>query len=65
MFMFSCSLCMRLICFLSVFGFCKYNQIDKHLWDRTLQYIISGELKVGWLLRYNEALSNEKTLFEK
>jgi hypothetical protein len=51
---------------LLAFGFyCKYNQIDKHLWDKTLPHVISGELKANCLLHYDETFIEEKETFEK
>jgi hypothetical protein len=39
------------VCFvlILVFGWCRYNQIDKHLCIITLQHIISGEIKYAHL----------------
>jgi hypothetical protein len=50
------------------FFFCylyKYNYIDKHLREKTLQHIISGELKRNCFLHYDEAFNEEKKFFEK
>jgi hypothetical protein len=43
----------------------RHNQIDKHLSDRTMQCIISNEVKDDHLLRFEEAFSEEKTVYEK
>jgi hypothetical protein len=43
---------------------CRYNQIDKHLCIKATQWIMSGELKDGYLLRYEEAFSKKKVTFE-
>jgi hypothetical protein len=45
--------------------FCKDNQIDKHLRDKTLQCIISEELKGNHILQYDDTFSEEKEVFEK
>ncbi len=51
---------------LLAFGFYyRYNQIDKHLRNRALHHIISGELKANRLLCYDETFIEEKKMFEK
>jgi len=47
-----------------VLGRCKYNHIDKHLCNKSLQHIINGEIKHVHLLCYDEALNDEKIAFE-
>jgi hypothetical protein len=39
--------------------------MDKHLCDYALQHIISGKLKEGHLLHYDEAFKDEKSLYAK
>jgi hypothetical protein len=43
---------------------CRYNQLDKHLCIRAMQWIMNGELKYGYLLKYKEAFSEKKVAFE-
>jgi hypothetical protein len=45
--------------------FCRYNHIDKHLRDRTIQKFISSEFKCGHLLYYEEAIDEEKATYDK
>jgi hypothetical protein len=45
--------------------FCKYNDIYKHLCDRTMQQIISAEFKCGRLLRFEEVFDEEKVAYDK
>ncbi len=45
--------------------FCRYNQIDKHLHNRTMQWIIFGEFIFGQLLHFEEAFSKKKATYEK
>jgi hypothetical protein len=39
--------------------------LDKHLRDKTLQCIISEELKGNHILQYDDIFSEEKEVFEK
>jgi hypothetical protein len=39
--------------------------MEKHLLDRALQCIISGELKERHLLHYDETFKEEKSLYAK
>jgi hypothetical protein len=62
-----------LFCFHSNFEFffvvcyatCKYNQIDKHLCDRAMQWIISGELQFSNFLRYEKAFNEKLVAYKK
>jgi len=46
-------------------NFCRDNQIDKHLRNKTLQCITSDELKGNHILWYDKTFSEEKEAFEK
>jgi hypothetical protein len=48
-----------------VFNFCRDNQIDKHLRNKTLQCIINEELKGNHILWYDKTFSEEKEAFEE
>jgi len=50
--------------FLTLF-FLRYNQIDKHLQDQTIQCLINGEFKGGFLLHYEEALMEIKKCIQE
>jgi hypothetical protein len=45
--------------------FCRYNHIDKHLHDKTMQQMISSEFKCGCLLHFEEAFDEEKATYNK
>ncbi len=45
--------------------FCKYNHIDKHLCDGTMQQIIFVEFKCGHLLHFEEVFVEEKAAYDK
>ncbi len=45
--------------------FYKYNQIDKHLRNRMMEWIIFGECRFSQLLCFEETFNEEKGVYEK
>ncbi len=45
--------------------FCKYNHINEHLRDKTMQQIIFSEFKCGHLLHFEEVFDEEKVVYDK
>jgi len=50
---------------LVVCWFCKYNHIDKHLWDKAMQQMISNEFKCGCLLHFEEVFDEVNAVYDK